>query len=92
MLEILKDNPHFFEKTIYKVEYVDVPDEQEGSVSKVLVQFTDGSRKALCILVFGKKLVEKGKEIFREKKNLISSNSLFCFDCLLACILYRQTF
>ena len=45
MLEILKDNPHFFEKTVYKVEYVDVPDEEENIVQKVLVEFTDGSEK-----------------------------------------------
>jgi|TARA_E500000318_G_C3478725_1_gene179563 hypothetical protein len=67
MLEILKDNPHFFEKTIYKVEYVDVPDEQEGSVSKVLVQFTDGSEK-LYDFSFWKKLVEKGKEILERRR------------------------
>lgn len=67
MLEILKDNPHFFEKTIYKVEYVDVPDEQEGSVSKVLVQFTDGSEK-LYDFIFWKKLVEKGKEILERRR------------------------
>ena len=67
MLEILKDNPHFFEKTIYKVEYVDVPDEQEGSVSKVLVQFTDGSEK-LYDFSFWKKIVEKGKEILERRR------------------------
>lgn len=67
MFEILKDNPHFFEKTIYKVEYVDVPDEQEGSVSKVLVQFTDGSEK-LYDFSFWKKLVEKGKEILERRR------------------------
>lgn len=67
MLEILKDNPHFFEKTIYKVEYVDVPDEQKGSVSKVLVQFTDGSEK-LYDFSFWKKLVEKGKEILERRR------------------------
>jgi hypothetical protein len=67
MLEILKDNPHFFEKTIYKVEYVDVPDEQEGSVSKVLVKFTDGSEK-LYDFSFWKKLVEKGKEILERRR------------------------
>jgi hypothetical protein len=67
MLEILKDNPHFFEKTIYKVEYVDVPDEQEGSVYKVLVQFTDGSEK-LYDFSFWKKLVEKGKEILERRR------------------------
>ena len=67
MLEILKDNPHFFEKTIYKVEYVDVPDEQEGSVSKVLVQFTDGSEK-LYDFSFWKKLVEKGKVILERRR------------------------
>ena len=67
MLEILKDNPHFFEKTIYKVEYVDVPDEQEGFVSKVLVQFTDGSEK-LYDFSFWKKLVEKGKEILERRR------------------------
>ena len=67
MLELLKDNPHFFEKTIYKVEYVDVPDEQEGSVYKVLVQFTDGSEK-LYDFSFWKKLVEKGKEILERRR------------------------
>ena len=67
MLEILKDNPHFFEKTIYKVEYLDVPDEQEGFVSKVLVQFTDGSEK-LYDFSFWKKLVEKGKEILERRR------------------------
>ena len=67
MLEILKDNPHFFEKTIYKVEYVDVPDEQEGSVYKVLVQFTDVSEK-LYDFSFWKKLVEKGKEILERRR------------------------
>jgi hypothetical protein len=67
MLEILKDNPHFFEKTIYKVEYIDVPDEQEGSVYKVLVQFTDGSEK-LYDFSFWKKLVEKGKEILERRR------------------------
>ena len=67
MLEILKDNPHFFEKTIYKVEYVDVPDEQEGSVYKVLVQFTDGSEKLYDFSLW-KKLVEKGKEILERRR------------------------
>ena len=67
MLEILKDNPHFFEKTIYKVEYVDVPDEEDNIVQKVLVEFTDGSEK-LYDLISWKKIVEKGKEILERRR------------------------
>lgn len=67
MLEILKDNPHFFEKTIYKVEYVDVPDEEENFVQKVLVKFSDGSEK-LYDFSFWKKIVEKGKEILERRR------------------------
>ena len=67
MLEILKDNPHFFEKTVYKVEYVDVPDEEENTVHKVLVEFTDGSEK-LYDLISWKKIVEKGKEILERRR------------------------
>ena len=67
MLEILKDNPHFFEKTIYKVEYVDVPDEEENIVHKALVEFTDGSEK-LYDLISWKKIVEKGKEILERRR------------------------
>jgi hypothetical protein len=67
MLEILKDNPHFFEKTIYRVEYVDVPDEEENTVHKVLVEFTDGSEK-LYDLISWKKIVEKGKEILERRR------------------------
>ena len=62
-----KDNPHFFEKTIYKVEYVDVPDEEENIVQKVLVEFTDGSEK-LYDFSFWKKIVEKGKEILERRR------------------------
>ena len=67
MLEIFKDNPHFFEKTIYRVEYVDVPDEEENIAQKVLVKFTDGSEK-LYDFIFWKKVVERGKEILERRR------------------------
>ena len=67
MLEIFKDHPHFFERTVYKVEYVDVPDEEENSVHKVQVELTDG-REKLYDLSAWKKIVDKGKEILERRR------------------------
>jgi|TARA_R100001460_G_scaffold52499_2_gene91350 hypothetical protein len=68
MLEVLKNHPHFFEKTVYRVEYVDVPDEEENIVQKVLVEFTDGSEKLYDFSVW-KQIAEKGKEILERRRN-----------------------
>jgi|TARA_R100000664_G_C2725467_1_gene117565 hypothetical protein len=68
MLEILKDHPHFFEKTVYRVEYVDVPDEEENIVQRVLVEFTDGTEKFYEFDAW-KKIVMKGKEILERRRN-----------------------
>ena len=67
MLEIIKDHPHFFERTVYKVEYVDVPDEEENIVHKVLVEFSDGTEKLYDHSVW-KKIVDKGKEILDRRR------------------------
>jgi phage baseplate assembly protein gpV len=67
MLEIIKDHPHFFERTVYKVEYVDVPDEEENIVHKVQVEFTDGTEK-LYDLADWKLIVDKGKEILERRR------------------------
>jgi hypothetical protein len=67
MLEIIKDHPHFFERTVYKVEYVDVPDEEENIVHKVLVEFSDGTEKLYDHSVW-KKIVDKGKEILERRR------------------------
>lgn len=67
MLEILKDHPHFFEKTVYRVEYVDVPDEEENMVQRVLVEFTDGTEKFYEFDTW-KKIVMKGKEILERRR------------------------
>ena len=68
MLEILKDHPHFFEKTVYRVEYVDVPDEEENIVQRVLVEFTDGTEKFYEVDAW-KRIVMKGKEILERRRN-----------------------
>ena len=68
MLEILKDHPHFFEKTVYRVEYVDVPDEEENIVQRVLVEFTDGTEKFYEFDAL-KRIVMKGKEILERRRN-----------------------
>lgn len=67
MLEIFKDHPHFFERTVYKVEYVDVPDEEDNIVHKVLVEFSDGTEKLYDHSVW-KKIVDKGKEILERRR------------------------
>ena len=69
MLEITKDHPHFFEKTVYRVEYVDVPDEEDNIVHRVLVEFSDGTEK-LYDHVSWKKIVEKGREILDRRRGL----------------------
>ena len=68
MLEILKDHPHFFEKTVYRVEYVDVPDEEENIVQRVLVEFTDGTEKFYEFDAWKRKVM-KGKEILERRRN-----------------------
>jgi len=66
-LDIIKNHPHFLDRTEYKVEYVDVPDEEENIVHKVQVEFTDGTEK-LYDLADWKLIVDKGKEILERRR------------------------